>query len=82
MLSNDNIISNYPNPASTILNIHQSSSSPNEQVIITDILGHEVYKAPLTGIDNTIELTKWSSGVYFYEVRSEKETFRGKIIRN
>ncbi len=77
-----NEIKIYPNPANTTLNIHQSSTSPNEQLIITDILGHEVYKAPLTAIDNTIELTKWSNGVYFYEVRSEKETFRGKIIRN
>ncbi len=76
-----NKISVFPNPAKATLNIHQSFTSPNELVIITDILGHEVYKAPLTGIDNTINLTKWSNGVYFYEVKSEKESIRGKFIK-
>ena len=75
----------YPNPAKNTINIHQSSTSPNEQLIITDILGHEVYKAPLTGIDNTIELTKWSSGVYFYEVKGSglqiPTSIRGKFIK-
>ncbi|MEI6817069.1 MAG: kelch repeat-containing protein [Bacteroidota bacterium] len=71
----------YPNPASNTITIHQDNYFPNQQVIITDILGHEVYKAPLTGIDNTIYLTKWSNGVYFYEVRSEKESVRGKFIK-
>ncbi|MEI6815683.1 MAG: T9SS type A sorting domain-containing protein [Bacteroidota bacterium] len=71
----------FPNPTTNILNIHQSITSQNELVIITDILGHEVYKAPLTGIDNTIELMKWSNGVYFYEVKSEKESVRGKFIK-
>ncbi len=79
--SHINGISIYPNPAKNTLNIHQSSTSPNEQVIITDILGHQVYKAPLTAIDNTIELMKWSNGVYFYEVKSEKESLRGKFIK-
>ncbi|MEI6815159.1 MAG: T9SS type A sorting domain-containing protein [Bacteroidota bacterium] len=80
-INNTNKIMVYPNPAKNTIAIHQSISSANEQVIITDIMGHEVYKAPLTGIDNTIELTKWSNGVYFYEVKSEKESIRGKFIK-
>ncbi len=78
-------VSVYPNPAKYTLSIHQSSTSPNELLIITDILGHEVYKAPLTGIDNTIELTKWSNGVYFYEVKGSglqiPTSIRGKFIK-
>ncbi|MEI6817345.1 MAG: choice-of-anchor tandem repeat GloVer-containing protein [Bacteroidota bacterium] len=78
-------VSVYPNPANNTINIHQSFTSPNELVIITDILGHEVYKAPLMAIDNTIELTKWSSGVYFYEVKMRPdgsgESIRGKFIK-
>ncbi|MEI6816389.1 MAG: T9SS type A sorting domain-containing protein, partial [Bacteroidota bacterium] len=81
----DNVVSVYPNPATNSITIHQDNYSPNEQIIITDIMGHEVYKAPLTGIDNTIELTKWSSGVYFYEVRGSglqiPTSIRGKFIK-
>ncbi len=73
-----NKITVFPNPANSSLNIHQTFTSPNEQVIITDILGHEVYKAPLTGIDNAIELSKWSNGIYFYEVNGH----RGKVVKN
>ena len=74
-------ISIYPNPASTLLNIHQSSPSPNQQLIITDLLGTEVYKEMLTGIDNTISISTWSAGIYFYEVRGANETARGKFVK-
>ncbi len=70
----------FPNPASTILNMHQSTPSPNQQLIITDLLGTEVYKEMLTGIDNTISISTWSAGIYFYEVRTEKESARGKFV--
>ena len=73
-------ISIYPNPASTLLNIHQSIPSPNQQLIITDLLGTEVYKELLTGIDNTISISTWSAGLYFYEVRSTNESARGKFV--
>ena len=52
----------YPNPANSILNIHQSTNSPN-QLIITDLLGNEVYKKSLTCIDNTISISTWSAGI-------------------
>jgi hypothetical protein len=44
----------YPNPASTILNFHSNSqlSTLNSQLIITDLLGTEVYKEMLPSIDN------------------------------
>jgi hypothetical protein len=35
----------------------------------------------LTGIDNTISISTWSAGIYFYEVRSEKGSERGKFIK-
>jgi hypothetical protein len=71
----------FPNPASTILNIHQSTPSPNQQLIITDLLGTEVYKEMLTGIDNTISISTWSAGIYFYEVRSNTDIARGKFVK-
>jgi N-acetylneuraminic acid mutarotase len=75
-------ISIYPNPATTLLNIHQSISSQNQQLIITDLLGTEVYKEMLTGIDNTISISTWSAGIYLYEIRSNTDIARGKFIVN
>ena len=74
----------YPNPATTTLTIHQATSSPNSQVIITDVLGNELYKETLAGIDKTIEISTWNSGVYFYEVRSglpSPSSTRGKFVK-
>ena len=79
-VSGGNEINVYPNPASTSLTIHQSTQSSNQQLIITDILGNEVYKEMLTGIDNRISVSSWSNGVYFYQIRNDKETIQGKFV--
>ena len=64
-----NELSIYPNPATTILNIHHSTSTSQETLLITDLLGTEVYKENLSGISTTISISTWSAGIYFYEVR-------------
>ena len=79
-ISNDMNISIYPVPASTLLNIHQSVPSLNQQLIIIDIMGNEVYKENLTGIDNTISIANYSNGIYFYEVRGTEGSTRGKFV--
>jgi hypothetical protein len=71
----NNFPSVFPNPASTLLNIHQSIPSPNQQFIITDLLGTEVYKEMLPSIDNL------KAGIYFYEVRSNTDIARGKFVK-
>jgi PKD repeat protein len=77
-------ISIYPNPANTILNIHCQLSSrinrDNCQLSITNLLGQEIHKQTLIGIDNRIDISKWSEGLYFYEIRGTNETSRGKFI--
>ncbi len=73
-------ISIYPNPASTFLNIHHSTYTTPETLLITDLLGTVVYKENLTGIDNTISISTWSAGIYFYEIKGEKEIVRGKFV--
>jgi hypothetical protein len=35
----------------------------------------------LTGIDNTITISTWSAGLYFYEVRSTTDVARGKFVK-
>ena len=79
-ISNNHGINIYPNPATTILNIHHSSYTSQETLLITDLLGTEVYKEKLTGIDNIISISNWSNGIYFYQIRNDKETLQGKFV--
>ena len=82
-IENNNDISIYPNPASTLLNIHLSTCTSQETLLITDLLGTVVYKAELHGIDNTISISTWSAGIYLYEVRSGLQiptSVRGKFV--
>jgi hypothetical protein len=80
-INKSNNISIYPNPASTLLNIHHSTCTSQETFLITDLLGTVVYKEKLTGIDNTITISTWSASIYFYEVRSNTDISRGKFVK-
>jgi uncharacterized repeat protein (TIGR03803 family) len=80
-LKNKNAISVYPNPASSTITIHQSSPSPNQQLLITNILGEEIYHQPISNsTQTTINISQWSNGVYFYQLKSDKETLQGKFV--
>lgn len=79
---NDNNISVYPNPSTSEITIHLLSYSSNQQLLITDILGNEVYSQPIINQESSIiNILNWSSGVYFYQIRNSKETFRGKFVK-
>jgi hypothetical protein len=73
----------YPNPANGDLNINFSSKSPilNYQLLITDILGNDIYKQTINSIDSRIDVSKWNNGVYFYQIRGDKETLQGKFVK-
>lgn len=84
-IKEQSVISLYPNPANTILNIHSQHPLLNSQLIITDVLGRELYQETLTGIDNSISIATWSAGVYFYEIRGSglqiPTSKRGKFVK-
>ena len=71
----------YPNPTSTILNIHNPDYSSNQLLSIFDILGRKIYQQTLLGIDISIDVSELSTGMYFYEITSTTETHRGKFIK-
>ncbi len=70
----------FPNPASTVLNVHLFiSPNNNNEFIITDILGREVYREPLISINNSIDLLGWEKGIYLYRLKCDRETIEGKF---
>ncbi len=66
-----------PNPASQTLNITYNSIA---QLIITDMMGNKIYSQPITTINNSIDVSKWSKGVYFVQLRSERENLVKKLV--
>ena len=77
---NKNEISIYPNPATTSLTIRQISPSVNQQLFIRNLLGEEIYHQPINNSQTTIDISKWSNGVYFYQIRNDKESLQGKFV--
>src|SRR5665213_170845 len=86
---NRDVVSVYPNPASsfiTINNLPPDLIGTINDLRITDVLGNEVYhQASRLNRDNqqsmVINISQWSNGVYFYQLTNNKETFRGKFVK-
>ena len=64
-------VSIYPNPASTMLNVHAENYS-NVQII--NFLGQVVYSANITENDFQINVSNLSNGVYFIRLNGETTT--------
>ncbi|MEI6815142.1 MAG: T9SS type A sorting domain-containing protein [Bacteroidota bacterium] len=78
-------ISVYPNPASTSITIHSQLEIMNYELRITDVFGRVVYRENIRANDTQLDVSRWSSGVYFYEVRGSglqiPTSIRGKFIK-
>ena len=75
-----NNISVYPNPAKGILNYTISDQIVLTAVTINDISGKQIYKSGNT-INNSIDVSSLSSGVYFVTFTSDKGTATKKFIK-
>ena len=81
-INTKNIISIYPNPATSTITIQQSNPSLHQQLLITDIMGKTIYTEPVNNSpQSTIDISEWSNGVYFYQLKGEKETVQGKFVK-
>ena len=85
----NNQITLFPNPATTTITLHSTMSIINCQLSIEDVLGNKIYQQTISGNDTQIDVSTWSEGVYFYEMKtglqtpnSANETARGKFIVN
>ena len=76
-------VSIYPNPSSSVLCIHLSTPS-SCQLLITDVLGNSISQHTLYAQDTKLDVSKWSNGIYFYEVRGSglqiPTSTRGKFV--
>lgn len=81
-LKEKNEISIYPNPVSSLLTIHNQSGITNYDLEIKNVLGQQVYIQQINNSKNpSIDVSHWNNGVYFYQIISNKETVRGKFVK-
>lgn len=71
----------YLNPSNNFLNIHLSAYYPNETLSITDIVGREIYKETLSGIERDIPVSQWVPGVYIYKISKGSRYVSGKFVK-
>jgi hypothetical protein len=59
------LISVYPNPAVNRFTINVPQTMVNSNVSITDAKGATVLKAVITNLQQNVDISTWSSGIYF-----------------
>jgi hypothetical protein len=70
----------YPNPAHDMLIIKSGKSNPTEMTIaVGDITGRQVYKVTTDQSEQTIDVSKWSKGMYVVSVSDKDGSSTQKV---
>jgi Secretion system C-terminal sorting domain len=71
----------YPNPAQQFVTVEMDELS-DATISVVDVLGKKLYqKTGVTG-QSSIDLSSFSSGIYFIEIEAKDVKLREKIIKN
>lgn len=77
----------YPNPVHEILNfklemISEQVSNIDGQILITNLLGKTIFQTTSIKQQNTINVSEFTSGVYFYQLKQHNKIIKqGKFIK-
>lgn len=74
----------YPNPANNIVYIkfETASGTKEYEIIITDVMGNEVFRAKDRSILQTIDVHNWSDGIYLCKVTGSGLVTNHKLVVN
>ncbi len=75
-----NTVKLYPNPTTSTVNISAQLESYN--VKVTDITGKVMFNKAFSGVENTVDISSFATGVYFFEVKSGSKSETIKIMKN
>ncbi len=70
----------FPNPATHLFQINNPENQPINQILFFDQLGHLVWQVP--NPDKTIDVSKFSPGIYVVEIVCENTHLRRKLVIN
>ena len=72
----------YPNPSKSIVTIASPQTVNGYKLKVTDLTGKIVSSNDFSGVENTIDISNYSNGLYFFEINSGNKTETIKIIKN
>jgi PKD repeat protein len=72
----NSVLSIYPNPASTTLNISVDNKLLNSSVNVIDVLGNIVYTSSIKSNIETINISNLSKGMYFVKIEGVDNTIK------
>ena len=82
-ITEQNLISIYPNPTSGIFSITGETQS-FEKIVITNISGKVIYESnhqQFIDSENQIDISSQPSGIYFIKITTDKNILTGKIVK-
>jgi len=71
----------YPNPSSSFVTI-SSEGFDAFKLKVTDVTGKLIATKEFTGAENTLDISSYNTGVYFFEINSNNKSETIKIIKN
>lgn len=71
----------FPNPSSSLVTI-SSVDSDSYKLKVTDITGKVMMNKEFNGLVNTVDVSNFSKGIYFFEVNAGNKNETIKIIKN
>ena len=71
----------YPNPANSTVSIAFPAGFETANIVLYDTLGHKVMQQQITAQTANINVGNLNSGVYFYQIESNGNIQKGKLIR-
>ena len=71
----------YPNPATSAVTI-SAKESDSYKVKVTDLAGKVMMVKEFNGMENTIDVSGFATGVYFFEINSGSKSETIKIMKN
>ncbi len=69
----------YPNPANSQINFHMNTCAPSNVLTVIDMQGRVVLKKTLYDVDNNIDVSAWTKGIYFYQLNAGTMAMKGKL---
>jgi hypothetical protein len=75
------ILGIYPNPVSDFLHVPLDNISRNNIMMITDIVGREIYRQESVGVREMIDVSSWPIGEYIITVADDGSIRYAKFIK-
>ncbi|WP_333599034.1 T9SS type A sorting domain-containing protein [Flavobacterium sp.] len=71
----------YPNPSSSFVTI-SSEQLDSFKLKVTDLTGKVMLTQEFSGIENTVDVSSFATGLYFFEINSGSKSETIKIMKN